>query len=153
MKYLCIFVLWAITATVQGSDEVSTAIDHYFEDFNRGMPALELVHAHWHPESVVFTSDAVKIFDGYKESASWVQEIQVSIAEDGWVRSEVVESAVCNLGDTLALYSMKFKRVFSDGREIISGGTYTLAKSDRWRIASVIFANPDDLVRCDNPDA
>lgn len=149
MRHLLLLSLWLIAGVSHGSDDVSNAVARYFDDFNRGLAASELVNAHWHPEASLYAPGGVVLFNDHQDTGNWLEALQAQIADDGWVRSEILDSSVCILGDTLALYSMKFKRVFSDGRESIGGGTYTLFKSDKWRIASLTVINPDGLMRCD----
>jgi hypothetical protein len=149
MRVLLAILFCAMAGASYASSSPSSAVVDYLEDFNRGLPAEELVQSYWHPSAMIVTPGGVLSFQNHQDSKQWLEGIQAEISRNGWIRSDLVESAVCPLGDTVALFSMKFKRVFADGSETFGGGTYTMLKSDRWRIVVLTFVDPKNLVRCD----
>ena len=131
------------------SSSPSSTVADYLEDFSSGLPAEELVKSYWHPSAMIVHPGGVLSFLEHQDSKKWLEGILAEISRNGWIRSDIVESAECPLGDTIALFSMKYKRVFADGSETFAGATYTLLKSDRWRIAVLTNTDPKNLVRCD----
>ncbi len=137
------------SGAVHASETVDATVRAYFQDFNLREDAESLVKKYWHPFAIAVNSREVLTFESHKESAAWLGEIQSTIEKGGWVRSDITESATCQLSDSVALYSLHFVRVLRDGTETPGGATYTLFKSDRWRIVNLTFVNPATLVSCE----
>lgn len=142
------FLLLLCVAT-KASDEVAAAVEAYITDFNKGLSAEYVVKKHWNPQALIVTPTEVLNFSYYQDAEEWLAGIQTEIKKAGWLRSEFIETSTCRLSDTVALYSFRFRRIFEGGAESVSGGTYTLFKSDRWRITTLIFVEPPELVNCE----
>jgi hypothetical protein len=146
-KIVGLFVVAALTWSAN-AQEPAADVQEYLDAFNRDSPAEELIASYWHVPASIVTPDDVLVFSKARGVAEWLGRIQDDIRRDGWVRTDVIERGVCQLSDTNALFSMRFKRVFADGTETVSGGVYALIKTDRWRIAGLVFAGPDSLIAC-----
>ena len=78
----------------------------------------------------------------------WLRQTQNTLKQTGWIHSELLEARVCMAAENVAVFSMKLARIERDGSKVL-GATYTLFKSDRWRIATIMIANPDRHLSCD----
>ena len=140
------------SGTLSASNDVAETMKSYLVDFNKGHSAKDLVGNYFNPTAMFVTPTSILNFSSHQDAEKWMEAMLADIGRAGWVRSEYGETSTCKLSENVAIYSFRLKRVFQDGAETISGGTYTLFKSDRWRIATAIFVEPGELVNCDSAD-
>lgn len=152
-KSIVFLFLLLLSGTINASDDVATTMKSYLNDFNKGHSANDLVRNYFNPTAMFVTPGEILNFSSYQESEKWMGAMLTDIGRAGWVRSEYGETTVCKLSENVAIYGFHLRRVFQDGSETISGGAYTLFKSDRWRIAVAIFVEPGELVNCEHVDA
>lgn len=150
--FIVFFFLLLQSGTISASDDVAGTMKSYLVDFNKGYSAKELVGNYFNPTAMFLTPTEILNFSSHQDAEKWMEAMLADISRAGWVRSEYGETSTCKLSQNVAIFSFRLKRVFQDGAETISGGTYTLFKSDRWRIASAIFVEPGELVNCDDAD-
>jgi len=127
--------------------DIGTTFGTYLDDFNARRPADALISSYWQPPVSIVTPEEVLSLSR-RQLVRWIGDIQEQIDADGWLRSELVESAVCPLSETSALYSVRFKRFFDDGREMTRTAVYTLLKTDTWRIVTLALADRDTTISC-----
>lgn len=152
-RFTLIIFLLLLCGTVSATNEVEDTMKSYLVDFNNGHSAKDLVENYFNPTAMFVTPAAVINFSSHQDAEKWMAALLADIAKAGWVKSEYGETSTCKLSENVALYSFRLKRVFQDGTATISGGTYTLFKSDRWRIVTAIFVEPGELVNCGRVDA
>jgi hypothetical protein len=152
-KLTLIIFLLLLCGVTSASDEVEKTVKSYFAAFNESKSAEDLVGEYWNPVAMIVMPNEVLKFDSHQDSERWMAAMQSEIGKAGWLRSEFMETSTCQLSNSVALFSFRFKRVFENGSEVASGGTYTLIKSDRWRIMTLIVAEPKELVSCGPSDA
>ncbi len=136
------------TSSLAMADSPEETVSAYFDGFNGGRAAAEMIERYWHPEVTIVMADGVLQFAAHDETAAWLEGLQEEIKSQGWRRSEILERRVCALSPTNALYSVRFKRVFESGEEFFSGGVYLMLRTDRWRIAGLVFAGADSILDC-----
>lgn len=130
--------------------EVRSHIDDYLHDFNEVRTPQHLADAYFSSPLTIVSSTGVRNLNSMEDVRGWLLQIQSTLKESGWIRSEFLEARVCMAEENVAVFSMKLARIGKDGRTAL-GGTYTLFKSDRWRIATIMIASPDRLLSCDTP--
>ena len=152
-RFTLISFLLLQCGTVSAADDVESTMKSYLVDFNKGQSAEDLIGNYFNPTAMFVTPTEILHFSSHQDAEKWMVAMLADIGKAGWVRSEYGETSTCKLSENVALYSFRLKRVFRDGTETISGGTYTLFKSDRWRITTAIFVEPGELVNCGRVDA
>lgn len=150
--FIVFLFLLSQSGTISASDDVAGTMKSYLVDFNKGYSAKELVGNYFNPTAMFVTPTDILNFSSHQDAEKWMEAMLADIGRAGWVRSEYGETSTCKLSQNVAIFSFRLKRVFQDGAETISGGTYTLFKTDRWRIATAIFVEPGELVNCDRAD-
>lgn len=124
-------------------------IEAYIRDFNRSVPANELVANYWTDKAVILDDEASIHLDSKEEISAWLGALQNQIESSGWIRSELLEQENCQISSNVALSSLVYRRIFDDGRASIVAGTYTMVKDESWRISALTFIQPDALISCD----
>jgi len=152
-RFILITFLLLQCGIVSAKNDVADTMKSYLVDFNKGHSAEDLIGNYFNPTAMFVTPTEILNFSSHQDAEKWMAAMLADIGKAGWVRSEYGETSTCKLSENVALYSFRLKRVFQDGRETISGGTYTLFKSDRWRIATAIFVEPGELVSCERVNA
>ncbi len=151
-SFVVILFLLLQSGTVSAGNDVARTMKSYLVDFNKGDSAKELVANYFNSTAMFVTPTEILNFSSHQDAEKWMEAMLAHIGRAGWVRSEYGETSTCKLSQNVAIFSFRLKRVFQDGTETISGGTYTLFKSDRWRIAAAVFVEPGELVNCDRAD-
>jgi len=146
---LSALLLWSAAADAD-EREVRSHIEDYFRDFNEVRAPQYLADAYLSSPLTIVSSTGVRNLNSMEDVEGWLRQIQSTLQESGWLRSELLEARVCMTEENVAVFSMKLVRVGKDGRTAL-GATYTLFKSDRWRIATIMIASPDRLLSCNTP--
>ena len=82
------------------------------------------------------------------ESANLLNSVLEAIRKDGWLESVLRNRSVCMIGDTAAVYTIKYDRIYSDGRKISGSSVYTLMKGDEWRVVAVTVTSTNLGMEC-----
>jgi hypothetical protein len=143
-----ISLLIFITLPCFGEDDPDALMKAYFEDFNANVDAKKLVSRYWYSTVTLYTPDSVEFLSTPREVARWYEDLQTSISDQGWVRSDILESKLCRSSENTAIYGIRFNRIFDNGNTSPGAAAYILIYQGQWRIAGLIFADPDKLIGC-----
>ena len=123
-------------------------VSDYIGGYSAGVDTSELVKTYWLSTLVVFSVEAPPRQLSSDAFAEIVHQFREQVREAGWLRTEIVEIEQCEVREDLAIVSLRYKRVFSDGKEPMDAVTYTLTMEDKWRISAVMPTDPRLMVVC-----
>jgi hypothetical protein len=129
-------------------EEVRRHVDEYLRDFNEVRSPQHLAETYLSAPITIVSSEGVRHLASIEDVASWLRQMQKTLRESGWIRSEFLATRICMTADDVAVFSMKLARIGEAGPAVL-GATYTLFRSDRWRIVAIMIGNPDRLLGCD----
>jgi hypothetical protein len=148
MRAILIVLLSLASGVVSADDEIYEQMDSFFTDFNTSVAVDEMIGRYFSNEVFVVSPSGTDFYSSKDETAKWFGSVLQSIREAGWKRSILKDRALCMIGETSALYGIRYDRVFSNEREVPGSSIYTLEKSNEWRVVAVTVTSADLKLEC-----
>ena len=137
-----------VSSTASANDEIYEQMGRYFSDFNEGVAANTMVERYFGDEVFALTSSGAHFYKTKDETANWFGTVLAAIRKEGWQKTILRNHSICMISDTAALYTLKFDRIFVDGREVPGSSVYTLQKDDKWRVVAVTVTSANLGMEC-----
>ncbi len=126
----------------------------YIAAFNSGADMQVVGAEYWFSEMVLNPADQHPVHLSGAALAQQFERLRAGLKEAGWVRSEIVETANCQLREDFALVSVRYVRIFEDGARRPGSVLYTVGKdSSIWKISSINPVDPTKMIGCSGDDA
>lgn len=131
---------------------ITQAFELYVDTFRSLDPKATLRHLH--VPSLVLDARGPHVLSTEADAEAFLHKVMHSLETHGYARSEIVESHVYALSETLAVVSVSRIRYAASGRELERvGETYTLCKTgDDWKIVVAVVHDAGGVLRATGAD-
>jgi hypothetical protein len=145
-----LFVVLATSAPRAEEGGPATTVTKYFDGLSDGVAASQLVEDYWASEPVIFQSASPTLQIAAEQYAAGIDSFQDHIRGNGWTNYSISKVDECLLKDDLALVNVNYKSEYKGKPEKNLAVVYILAKSDIWRISSIIRNTASISVVCNS---
>ncbi len=150
MRRAILIVLFSLASCIVNADsEIYNQMESFFTDFNDGVPADAMIERYFANEVFVVSLSGTGFYSTKTETENWFSSVLQSIRRAGWIRSILKDRSLCMIGETTALYGIRYDRIFSNESKVPGSSIYTLEKRDDWRVVAVTVTSNDLKLECD----
>jgi len=151
MKYVSVLVLFLMATTSSSDETPDRIVKNYLQGYSDGIDTVELVKAYWMPSMSTFSAGRQASHMSSLDFAKLVDSFRENERSKGWIRTSIIESAMCVLREDMAFVHVRYQREYKDGSMLEDAVLYTVNKEIDWRISSVIPTVTNILVECTEP--